>query len=160
MRKYIVLIMVCFLLLSGCSAKEESSKTPDFDFLTRISLEELDKRISKGESLYVYLGWTENSGECVRFQENYLEPYIEYYNWNGMITVVDLDLELPEALEEKRLRSVLTDNYSVRYAPALLYIHFGKIKSVLEWTPETNDLEYGIDPEIVNEWMKSVSLMK
>ena len=152
--------MVCFLLLSGCSSKQETSNTPDFDFLTRISLDELDKRIAKGESLYVYLGWTKNSGECVRFQENYLEPYIEYYNWNGMITVVDLDEELSEALEEKKLRSVLTDNYSIRYAPALLYIHFGEIKGVLEWTPETNDLEYGIDPNVVNDWMKNVSLMK
>lgn len=159
MRKILLILIACLFLLSGCS-KKEVSKTPDFDFLQRISLEELNKRVNKKETLYVYIGWTENSSECVKFQEEYLEPYIEYYGWNGMITVVDLDQDLPEALEEKSLRSELTEKYTIRYAPALIYIHFGEIKSVLEWTPETNDLTYGIDPDVVNDWMKSVSLMK
>lgn len=160
MRKLLLGLCICLLCVSGCSHTKETSSTPDFDFLTRISLNELDKRIAKGESMYVYLGWTKNSSECVKFQENYLEPYIDYYNWNGMIIVVDLDEELPEALDNKMLRAELTDKYSIRYAPSMMYIHFGEIRSVLEWTPETNDLTYGIDPDMVNDWMKEVSLMK
>ena len=68
-------IMLCILLLSlsACSKPQKPSEivestTPAFDFLERLTLDELDRAIERGENLYVYFAWTKNSSECVRLQ--------------------------------------------------------------------------------------------
>lgn len=160
-------IILCILLLtlSACEKPQKPSEivestTPAFDFLERLTLEELDRAIERGENLYVYFAWTKNSSECVRLQENFLEPNIDYYNWNGLIRVVDLDEELPDALEDKTVRSILNEKYGIRYAPSFMFVKFGNIESAFEWTPETNDLVNGVNLEFLRDWMTSVGLMK
>lgn len=164
--RFLKAILSIFLLftLGACSKIEDSpeveSKTPSFDFLERLTLEEVDRAIEHKENLYLYFGWTTSSKECIRLQEEFLEPSIDYYGWNGLIRVVDLDEELPEALENKQERKVLTENYGIRYAPSFVFIKFGEVTNVFEWTPETNDVETGVDLEALQEWMLSVGLMK
>ncbi|MBE6114417.1 MAG: hypothetical protein E7191_04975 [Erysipelotrichaceae bacterium] len=166
MRLIKIFLCLCICLLTACTPSnnnqvdDQPSNTPAFDFLDRMTLEELDKAIEYGENLYIYFGWTKNSQECVRFQENFLEPNIEYYNWNGLIRVVDLDEELPDALDDRIARRELTQKYGIKYAPSIIFIKFGKVESVFEWTPETNDLNTGVDLDLLREWMTSVNLMK
>lgn len=156
-------VLVCLILFCGCvnnTPKDEiKSNTPNFDFLVRLSLDDVMQRIDKKENLFLYLGWTENSSECIKVQEKYLERFIEYYQWNGLISVVDLDVELPEALHDRELREQLTEMFGIRYAPAFVMIKFGKIESYIEWTPDTNDLDTGMDFELLDEWFRSVGLM-
>ena len=156
--------MFCMMLLfSGCVKEKDqpvSSTTPAFDFLQHLTLQELNHRIAKKEPLFVYFGWTKNASECVKLQENYLEPNIEYYRWNGLLSVVDLDTEMPEALIDKSLRNSLTELYEFKYAPAFVFFYEGKVQSYFEWTPEMNDVTTGIPMEHINDWMKSVNLIQ
>lgn len=156
-----VLLMVS---LSACSKPEDTpaikSTTPSFDFLERMTLDEVNRAIEHKENLYLYFGWTKNSKECMRLQEQFLEPNIDYYGWNGLIRVVDLDEEMPAALEDKAQRSVLMQDYNIRYAPSFVFVKFGEVSNVFEWTPETNDLVNGVDLEALLEWMRLVGLIK
>lgn len=164
MRYVKIVFIVLLLLTTACTGQKNNEKiestTPDFDFLERITIEELDRAIEHGENLYVYFGWTKNSKECVRLQEKFLEPNIDYYGWNGLIRVVDLDEELPDAFEDKVQRSELTQKYGIRYAPSFVFIRFGEVHDVFEWTPETNDLQNGVNLDLLREWMQQVGLMK
>lgn len=163
-KRLLACMVVCLMaLLSGCSkdtSEPVSSTTPSFDFLQRVTLAELDHRIEKKEPMFVFFCWTQQANECVKLQENFLEPNIEYYRWNGLITVVDLDAELPEALDDKSKRQVLTDRYHIRYAPAFVFFYEGKIQSSIEWSPEDNDVMTGIPVDSLNEWMTSVNLIQ
>lgn len=163
MRKWIILIGICLLALFGCSKEKEqpvASATPSFDFLQRVTLSDLDHRIEKKEPMFVYFCWTQRASECTKIQEQYLEPNIEYYRWNGLLTVVDLDEEMPEGFEDKSKRALLTEKYGIRYAPAFVFFYEGKIQNFIEWTPEYNDVTTGIPADRMNDWMKSVNLIQ
>lgn len=158
-----MILVVCLTVLAGCAKEKDqpvSSTTPSFDFLQRVTLPELDHRIEKKEPMFVYFCWTQSANECTKVQENYLEPNIEYYRWNGLLTVVDLDEEMSEGFEDKSKRAVLTEKYGIRYAPAFVFFYEGKIQSFIEWTPENNDVTTGIPMDALNEWMKSVNLIQ
>lgn len=162
-KLWILCLLLGMLTWAGCAKDTDqpvSSTTPSFDFLQRVSLDDLRHRVSKKEPMFVYFCWTKQANECVKLQENYLEPNIEYYRWNGLITVVDLDVELPEALEDKSKRSVLTQDFGLRYAPAFVFFYEGSVASMIEWSPENNDVNTGIPVDQLTEWMISVSLIQ
>lgn len=143
MKKLGILMMCCFLfVMSGCNLEKETTvKLEDFEHLT---LDELDQKLADKETIVVYFGWTQNCGDSQNFQNNYLLTESETNPKLKEIYIVDLDKELPDALEDKEKREPLKEKYEVEYSPTLVSYEEGKLSKLLSWTPATTDKNTGI----------------
>lgn len=158
MKKLSVVICLMFLILTGCSLKdEETLKMEEFPHLT---LTELDQKIADKESMVVYFGWTQNCGDSQNFQNNYLLKEAINHPKLKEIYVVDLDEELPEALEDKEKREPLFEKYEVQYSPTIVSYQEGLIAKLLSWTPATTDKNTGILKSDLDEFFTETGYLE
>lgn len=132
-------MLSCMFILAGCT--KEEAKIEDFPHLT---FEQLDEKLNNNESMLVYFGWTQNCGDSLNFQNNYLLKYAGDENKLKEVYIVDLDQENPEGLDDKEKRTEMNEKYGVLYSPTLIYYKEGKNVDLLSWTPATTDKDTGI----------------
>ena len=161
MKKIISAFFILIILVSCQNQQPVENKpeqevvvaTPLVDALKRLSLEEVDQFLSEKESGILYFGWVTNCGDSRNFQENYLEQYLkDNPAMKDKIFVVDLDIELPDALIEKDKRQPLTDKYDVAYSPTLLDVKEGVTVNKVEWQLKTSDPETAIPREVLDSF--------
>jgi len=145
--KKILMILFILLTLVACNKQEEEKRFP---LLNVISFEELDVLIEEGYTGVIYFGWVDHCGDSHNIQDNYFEGKLkENPEWMDKIYVVNLDLEIPEALSNKDLRLPMTEKYNVQYSPTLIYYVNGEIDLLVEWTPLTGDSKTAIAVEVL-----------
>ncbi|MDR1794512.1 MAG: hypothetical protein LBR25_03885 [Erysipelotrichaceae bacterium] len=150
MRK-IAMLLIVLLLLTSCKSTKKNGEA--FAKLTVISLAQLDEKLANGDSFIAYFGWVKNCGDSLNIQNNYFEDVLNNHSeLYDVIYVIDLDIELPEALADHDLRQPLTDAYTVAYSPTLLEIRDGEIINKIEWTPVTSDPDTGIAKSVIDDF--------
>lgn len=154
MKKMLLALVFC-VLLSACGGNNKT-----IEDLKHIDFKTLDEKIANEETMVVYFGWTKNCTDSINFQENYLEKHINKEEAFLNVLVVDLDKEAPKALEDRKLREPLKEKYNVMYSPTIVYYEKGKIKKLLEWTPETTDKETGIFSSTLDSFFKEAGYLK
>lgn len=138
MKKYLYIILSCMLLMSGCAKKMSIEEFPHLTFA------QLDEKIANDETMIVYFGWTQNCGDSLNFQDNYLVKYASDDNKLKEVYIVDLDVENPEGLDDKEKRADMNDKYDVMYSPTLISYEKGMPVELISWTPATTDKDTGI----------------
>lgn len=152
MKKIVLIIML--LLISSCGSKAVSSET--FDSLERLSFDELQTFIDEDQSGLIYFGWVVNCPDSTLMQKNYLyELVADEEGVRNNMWVVDLDVEIPEALLDKDLRQPMTDQFGVKYGPTVLLIEDGEIVDMIEWTPLNADDKTAIPLETIEPFFEN-----
>lgn len=156
MKKWFMMIMViCMVSFTGCEAK--SKTTMDLD---QITLKQLNKQLENKGAMVVYFGWIEHCTDSKNFQKNYLNKQLEKNVEFENIKVVNLDKEMPKALEDHDLREPLKQRYNVEYSPTLVYYVDGKALTKLEWTPDTTDKKTGIMKSQLDAFFKECGYLQ
>ena len=155
MKKMLILGAVIMMTLAGgCSKEDKAAPAKTVFDLQQITFEELDKELTNKGSMVVYFGWIENCTDSKNFQKNYLNKHLNSDQDFQAIKVVNLDKELPDALETRDERAGIKAKYDVEYSPTLVYYIDGKAVSKLEWTPDTTDKKTGIMKSRLDEFFK------
>lgn len=161
MKKWLILGAVMMMALAGgCSQKEQTDASKTVFDLPQITFEQLDEELTNKGSFVVYFGWIENCTDSKNFQKNYLNKHINTNKEFQTIKVVNLDKELPEALENRDERAAMKSKYDVEFSPTLVHYIDGKAVSKLEWTPDTTDKKTGILASRLDEFFKDCGYMK
>ena len=151
--KKILVVFVALFILVGCKPNKPIEEVSLFSKLQVITFEELDVLLENGLNAVVYYGWIENCGDSQNFQNNYLEEKLkENPEWIDKIYVVNLDIEIPEALGDKELRTPMFEKYGVLYSPTLIYYIDSENVALIEWTPLTGDPDTAIPVDVINEF--------
>ena len=152
MKKFL-LLFAFLVLFASCTKPVEPEEEKLFPKIETISFEELDTLLEEEYTGVVYFGWVDNCGDSQNIQDNYFEGKLkENPEWINKIYVVNLDLEIPDALVDKALREPMTEKYGVQYSPTLIYYVDGEIVFLIEWTPVTSDPETAIPLDIIEEF--------
>jgi hypothetical protein len=155
--KKIFLLFAFLLLFTSCTKPVKPVEEKLFPELKVVSFEELDGLLEEGYTGVVYFGWVDNCGDSQNIQNNYFETKLkENPEWMDKIYVVNLDLEIPDALVDKEQRAPMTEKYGVQYSPTLIYYVDGEIVSYIEWTPVTSDPETAIPLDIIEEFFTNI----
>ena len=155
--KKIFLLLVILLLFTSCTKPEQPVEEKLFPELKVISFEELDVLLEEGYTGVVYFGWVDNCGDSHNIQDNYFEAKLkENSEWMDKIYVVNLDLEIPDALVDKEQRVPMTEKYGVQFSPTLIYYVNGENLSFIEWTPISSDPDTAIPLEIIEEFFANI----
>jgi len=131
-----------------------------FATLPKITLEEMIELVDTGQPLIAYFAWSENCEEARLFEMNTFDNYLDDDALCSYIRVVDLDKEIPEALENRELREPYTkalhiDQWTKDEAispmflksPQLIYFKDAEVKNLITETEITVDSYSGL-----NEW--------
>lgn len=149
--------LLLFVGIAGCNVKQ----TNPFDSLKRVTFLELDSMITKGDTMVVYFGWTKNCGDALNIQKNYFrEALAANPDWKTKIFVVDLDSEIPAALDNIAFRKPMSDLYGVQHSPTLVYYSAGVKTKMIEWTPINADSTYGIPLPLITDFFTSTGYLK
>ena len=161
MKKWLILGAVMMMaLVGGCSQKDKAAPSKTVFDLEQITFEELDQKLANKGSFVVYFGWIENCTDSKNFQKNYLNKHINSDKEFQTIKVVNLDKELPKALENHDERAPMKAKYDVEFSPTLVHYIDGLAVSKLEWTPDTTDKKTGIMASRLDEFFQNCGYMK
>lgn len=156
MKRLAWIVCLCFVLI-GCTQQKEPAQLSD---LTMLTIEQVEEKIEAKESFTVYFGWTQRCGDSLHFQDNYLYEHMEKYEAFKDLFVVNLDEEMPDALEHKEQRSVLMDKFGVSTSPSFVTYENGEVKEVLSWAPGITDDKTGIPDFMLDEFFEKSGFMK
>ncbi|MGL5978196.1 MAG: thioredoxin family protein [Erysipelotrichaceae bacterium] len=151
--KKLGIVLILLVGLVGCNKQPAQMEMDDF---THLSFAQLQEKIDAKETMVVYFGWVTLCGDAINFQNNYLLPETAKNSSMASIYVVDLDVELPEGLQDKTLREGMKAQFGVQYSPTLIAYENGEVQSLLEWTPATTDATYAIPKTALDAFFSNI----
>lgn len=152
MKKILVILAILFVAF-GCQKTTDDKELVNFNKLEKINFEKLDEYLAEGYTGIMYYGWIVNCGDSLNFQNNYLEERLETDSTlKDNLIVVNLELDIPDALVNKDLRAPMTEKYDVRYSPTIVYYKDGVVVEKLEWTALTSDPKTAIAKDVLDEF--------
>lgn len=134
------------------------------------SIDEIDQKIKNGDEFLVMYGWARQCGDALNFEVNAFDEYYDKYDVVKDMQIADLDVLLPEGLNDKTKRKPVADRlllsswqqdksveHMTLYSPQLVYYKDGKIYDLVTWTPKNGDSTYGIQKTLLDEFFNNIS---
>jgi len=147
-------------------AKIEETK---FSELPVITMDELEEKIDNGDDIIAYFSFVNKCGDSLLFQANSFNKYLEDPDIFNKIYVINLDIEAPEALRNRELRTPIAQRFQIDtwtedptvnpmqlFSPQLVHYNGGEIVDLVSWTPGNLDPEYGINRDLTDRFFENI----